>query len=266
MNKKTLSYRVLAGIAAILIIVLYFIPVWWVALQSIQYPKSMYPRGIRIDFKYNGVYNGCKGQKEREELAADQQGADCLREMNAINHFIGMYHIVQGVNRDKSREYPIYYVFDTKKDAQGNEIVNPETGKPVEVNVTPKALIVLDYIMRSSPYLFAIFVIMVLIFMFTPKKKNGWLAIIPALLPFYFLGVYSFYLGWYGHNLTMHGGGAFRGIKPFMPTVFGEGKVAQFTTASYPYYGFFVALAILALLIIAALLKRKSLKEEGTES
>ncbi len=261
MKNKNFSYRALAGIAAILIIVLYFLPVWWVALQSIQYPKSMYPKGIRINFKYNGVYNGCEGTKERAELAADQEGANCLVEMNAINHFIGMYHIVQGMNREEGRKYPVYYVFDTKKDANGNEVVDPETGKPVEVDVTPKALKTLDFIMHASPYLFALMVIMVLAFMFT-KKTNAWLALIPAFLPVYFLVVYIYYLHWYGHHLSLHGGGAFRGIKPFMPTVFGEGKVAQFTTVSYPYYGFFVGLLVMVLLIIAVLLKKKSLKEK----
>ncbi len=257
---KNNSYRILAGLAAILIIVVYFLPVWGVALQSIQYPKSMYPDGIRIDFKYNGVYNGCEGMKEREELASDQEGANCLVEMNAINHFIGMYHIVQGMNRNPDREYPVYYVFDTKKDQNGEEILDPETFKPIEVDVTPQALKVLDNIMRGSPYIFGIFVLMVIAFMFTNKKVYAWLAIIPGLVPFYFLIVYTYYLHWYGHHLSMHGGGAFRGIKPFMPTVFGEGKVAQFTTSSYPYFGFLAALIVFMLLVIAVLLKKKSLK------
>ena len=260
--KKTTTYQALAGLAAILIIVVYFLPMWHVALQSIQYPKSMYPRGIRIDFKFNGVYNGCKGEKERAELAQGQQGADCLREMNAINHFIGMYHIVPGVNQDKTRKYPIYYVFDTKKDAQGHEIIDPKTNEPIRVNVTPKPLILLDKIMHASPYLFGVFVLFVLIFMFTKKRKCFVPAIISALLPFYFLGVYIYYLYWYGHHLSMHGGGAFRGIKPFMPTVFGEGKVAQFTTQSYPYFGFILALLVTALLVVAMIVKKNSLKEE----
>jgi len=46
-----------------------------------------------------------------------------------------------------------------------------------------------------------------------------------------------------------------------MPTVFGEGKVAQFTTESYPAYGFFLALLTFIVLILAVLLKRKSLQE-----
>ncbi len=260
--KKTTTYQALAGLAAILIIVVYFLPMWHVALQSIQYPKSMYPRGIRIDFKFNGVYNGCKGEKERAELAQSQQGADCLREMNAINHFIGMYHIVPGVNEDKTRKYPIYYVFDTKKDAQGHEIIDPKTNEPIRVNVTPKPLILLDKIMHASPYIFVLFVVFVLIFIFTKLRICFVLTIISALLPFYFLGVYIYYLYWYGHHLSMHGGGAFRGIKPFMPTVFGEGKVAQFTTQSYPYFGFFLALLVTALLIVAMIVKKNSLKEQ----
>ena len=48
----------------------------------------------------------------------------------------------------------------------------------------------------------------------------------------------STYAGWlwfFGHNL--HPWGAFT-VKPFMPTVFGDGKVAQFSTYSYPYWGY----------------------------
>jgi len=260
--KKMKSYQSLAGLAAILIVVVYFLPMWHVALQSIQYPKSMYPGGIRIDFKYNGVYNGCVGEKERSELAQGQEGANCLREMNAINHFIGMYHIVPGVNEDNTRKFPVYYVFNTKKDAQGNEILDAKTNEPIRVNVTPVALKHLDNLMHASPYIFVVFVLLVLFFIFTPNRKNTWAAIVSGLLPFYFLGVYIYYLYWYGHHLSMHGGGAFRGIKPFMPTVFGEGKVAQFTTESYPYLGFFIALLVPASLVIAIILKNKNLKEK----
>ncbi len=43
-------------------------------------------------------------------------------------------------------------------------------------------------------------------------------------------------------------------------TVFGEGKVAQFTTESYPYYGFFLAMGGFVSFIFAILFKRKALK------
>jgi cell division protein FtsX len=45
-----------------------------------------------------------------------------------------------------------------------------------------------------------------------------------------------------------------------MPTVFGEGKVAQFTTMSYPYSGFFVGLLGFILLILAVNFKNKYFK------
>lgn len=254
------KYKIFAGIGLILLIVSYFTPIWWVALQSIQYPKSMYPDGIRIEFKYNGVYNGCEGQQEREELAADQAGADCLIEMNAINHFIGMYRITQGRNRDESREYPVYYVFDTEKDANGDDLVDPETGESVKINVTPGFLKFLDGLMINSPYLFILMGICGLIFILTPKRVNTFFALLPALLPFYFLVMYMIGLYWYGHHLGLHGGGAFEGINEFMPTVFGEGKVAQFVTMSYPYFGFFLTLGVFVLFILAILTKRKELK------
>jgi len=259
-NMKSKLYIVFAIIGIVLVAATYFAPTWGVALQSIQYPKSMYPKGIRIDFKYNGVYNGCEGVKEREELATNE-GAECLVEMNAINHFIGMYHIVQGLNRDESREYPVYYVFNTEKDAEGNDAYDPATGKKIKIDVTPQALKFLDFVMLNSPYFFIVFVLFGLFFAFTPKRLNAAAALVPAFVPLYFLIFYIGYLYWYGHNLSMHGGGAFAGIKPFMPTVFGEGKVAQFTTESYPYYGFFLALGAFVSFVFAILFKRKELKE-----
>jgi hypothetical protein len=42
-----------------------------------------------------------------------------------------------------------------------------------------------------------------------------------------------------------------------MPTVFGDGKVAQFSTHSYPYVGFGLMLVFSVLLALAALLRRK---------
>ncbi|MDD3637699.1 MAG: hypothetical protein AB7D35_04555 [Bacteroidales bacterium] len=256
---KSKTYIIFAIIGVIFVGITYFTPIWGVALQSIQYPKSMYPKGIRINFKFNGVYNGCEGVKEREELATNE-GADCLMEMNAINHYIGMYPIVQGRNNPPSLDHPSFYVFDTQRDAEGHDVYDPATGQKIKIDVTPTTLKVLNTIMTYSPYIFVLFILLGLYFIATPKKLNLVAGLIPALVPFYFLFVYMYYLYWYGHNLGLHGGGAFAGIKPFMPTVFGEGKVAQFTTESYPYYGFYVALGAFVFMILAILLKRKSLR------
>jgi len=245
MKNKNIVHQILAVLGIVLLFATFYSPLWSVALQSIQYPKAMYPKGIRINFTFDGVYNGCEGVREREELAQDA-GADCLMEMNKINHFIGMYPIVQGTNDVNEIgdhvEYPIYAAESMPKE----EI--------------PGVLNLLDQILRNSFYLFLVFGLMILYFTFNTKKLNSWAALIPALIPFYFIIVYSFYLYWYGHNLGLHGGGAFGGIKAFMPTVFGEGKVAQFTTESYPSIGFLFALGTFVVLILAILLKRKNLK------
>ncbi len=244
-KKFKILYMILGLFGTGLIVATYFLPMWWVALQSIQYPKAMYPKGIRIEFKYNGVYNGCEGVREREELAVSA-GANCLIEMNKINHFIGMYPIVQGVNDvDELGNHVPYPVYADDK-------IPPEK--------IPGALKTLDKIMRNSHIAFIILTILGLLFVFVQKKKLTWAGILTALAPIYFLLIYVYYLYWYGHHLGLHGGGAFNGIKPFMPTVLGEGKVAQFTTMSYPYVGFFVGLAGMILLLLAVNFKVKYLK------
>jgi len=90
-------------------------------------------------------------------------------------------------------------------------------------------------------------------------KPLYWLMVlVPMALPLFFIIEYSGWLYWYGHTLNQMG--AFT-VKPFMPTVFGQGKVAQFTTHSYPAIGFFLMMAMAVLLALAALIRRKYLKE-----
>jgi ABC-type xylose transport system permease subunit len=85
---------------------------------------------------------------------------------------------------------------------------------------------------------------------------------VPALLPVYFVVTYAGWLWFFGHNL--HPWGAFT-VKPFMPTVFGEGKVAQFSTYSYPYWGYALLLVVFAALMLALLIRRKQLREGAAE-
>ena len=82
--------------------------------------------------------------------------------------------------------------------------------------------------------------------------------LVPVSLPILFIADYSYWLYWFGHNL--HDWGAFK-IKPFMPTVFGDGKIAQFTTHSYPTIGFYLIIAISLLSLLAFFAKQKALKE-----
>jgi hypothetical protein len=96
------------------------------------------------------------------------------------------------------------------------------------------------------------------------RKGKGllyWLLIVvPMVLPIFFVIEYSAWLWWYGHRLNSMG--AFT-VKPFMPTVFGQGKVAQFITHSYPSTGFFLMLLLATVLALAALIRLKMAKEEN---
>jgi hypothetical protein len=100
-----------------------------------------------------------------------------------------------------------------------------------------------------------------LLLLWGARRNEGplyWLLVlVPLALPVFFLIDYSAWLWWYGHNLNAMG--AFT-VKPFMPTVFGDGKVAQFSTHSYPSWGFGLMLAMSAILAVAALLRRKQQK------
>ena len=102
-----------------------------------------------------------------------------------------------------------------------------------------------------------------LLLLFGSRKTGGllyWLLVLPVLfLPLLFLIDYSAWLWWYGHSLNAMG--AFT-VKPFMPTVFGDGKVAQFTTHSYPSIGFGLMLLASLLTGLAALIRRKQLEHE----
>jgi len=101
-----------------------------------------------------------------------------------------------------------------------------------------------------------------LLLLWDARRSGGplyWLMIlVPIALPLFFVIDYAAWLWWYGHNLNDMG--AFT-VKPFMPTVFGKGKVAQFSTHSYPYIGFGLMLLFSAVLAVAALLRRRQLRE-----
>jgi len=126
----------------------------------------------------------------------------------------------------------------------------PEQIKPMVAKMSLVADIVFWLIIGAMALLIAI------------TRNNGslfyWLLVVPAiLLPVFFIIDYSGWLWWYGH--TLNDMGAFT-VKPFMPTVFGDGKVAQFTTHSYPYTGFGLMVASSVLLIIAANLRYKQFR------
>ncbi len=101
-------------------------------------------------------------------------------------------------------------------------------------------------------------IVAMVLLIFGARKNSGilfWLLVlVPMALPLFFLIDYSAWLWWYGH--TLNDLGAFS-VKPFMPTVFGQGKVAQFATHSYPSIGFGLMVLVSLVLAVAALIRKK---------
>ncbi|TNF99033.1 MAG: hypothetical protein EP297_06705 [Gammaproteobacteria bacterium] len=135
----------------------------------------------------------------------------------------------------------------------GRYFNEPEKIKPMVSNMA-----------LASNIVFWLIIAAMLLLIFGTRKNGSllyWLLIIPAiLLPLFFIIDYSAWLWWYGHRMNEMG--AFS-VKPFMPTVFGDGKVAQFTTHSYPYIGFGYMVLSSVLLIIAANQRYKYFKFGG---
>ena len=110
----------------------------------------------------------------------------------------------------------------------------------------------------AAPWIFLGFGALVVVMMFY-SGPFWWLLALPAtLLPVAFLSVFTAWLWWFAHNLNDWA--AFT-VKPFMPTVLGEGKVAQFSTYAYPHYGMALSVGSALFLLVAVLLRRKQLRE-----
>ncbi len=211
LNKSAAGFRLLTLAGMVILAAAFFSPVWWVSLKAPNYPPQTFPDGVRIEFHFTGVKNGC-GLRASQEVEEENEALDCVHEMNTINHYIGMHPIASGAK----------------------------------------------YELMAAPYLFAGMGVMLIAFMFYPGPF-WWLLALPAILvPVGFVVDYAGWLWWFGHTLSPLG--AFT-VKPFMPTVFGEGKVAQFSTFSYPSYGFGLLLAASLVLTLAVLIRRKQLRE-----
>ncbi len=169
-------------------------PIWYVALEAPNYPKTVFPHGIPVYYHFDGFSGN-------------------VFEMNTINHFIGMDPMHRGA----------------------------------------------PYLRMLAPYALVFTALVILLFTLYDSKILSLLMLIPVALPLIFLGFYTYWLYWFGHH--MHNWGAFH-IKPFTPTVFGDGKVAQFTTHSFPSFGFWLLVAIAIISLLAIVSRSKASKSE----
>ena len=396
-NKRGLISSLLILASVVLLIAIYYSPVWWVALTAPNYPEEAFPDGVRIDFHMNGVFNGCK--KIHKAELEESEALDCVHEMDTINHYVGMYPIAAGgvierafspflvgllavmllgfmCTRPKLRlaivaigfsaiavwmsmawygkgglnYHNAGYIYalvtsmdqDTEKEGgsialsdvrnagtksyqrlkdslAGKKLDEYDDEKPATTAEKPKitsakedniahlrTLFDVDQAKKAKDIsqkwdgslrqmmswhyqknlgryfnnpaeitpmvktmgmvadvvFFGIIGAMLLLIFGVWKgiKPLYWLMIlVPMALPLFFVIEYSGWLYWYGHTLNQMG--AFT-VKPFMPTVFGQGKVAQFTTHSYPAIGFFMMLGMSVMLALAALIRRKYLKDQ----
>ena len=321
-SKKNIIVAGLIGISLVLLAIMYFSPIWWVALKAPNYPPEAFPDGIRIHFHFNGVFNGCQ-LMESDEVQVDE-ALNCVHEMDTINHYVGMYPIASGgpVERvlsqflvaflgvmlvgfacrkkklrallmsvgfgaiavwlsmamyseggvmmlsdgyrsalqlsldldveDIQQWSGIEAVTESYRDTLGMyfrdyEVINPKVNTlELWTNGIVIALMIAMVVLVIGASVSPLFYWM--------------LVIIPIMLPVFFIIDYAAWLWYFGHNLNDMG--AFT-VKPFMPTVFGQGKVAQFSTHSYPYIGYFIMMAVSGLLGVAAVIRKRQLEDEA---
>ncbi len=146
---------------------------------------------------------------------------------------------------------PVYYHFDG---FSGNVFEMNTINHFIGMNPMDRGA---PYLRMVAPYALVFTALIIILFMLYNSAIWSWLMLVPVSLPLVFLGFYTYWLYWFGHN--MHQWGAFH-IKPFTPTVLGDGKVAQFTTHSFPSFGFWLLVAISILSILAIVSKNKALK------
>ena len=93
-NQRLIVSNVLVGVSIVLLVAIYYAPIWWVSLTAPNYPPEAFPDGIRIHFHMTGVFNGCE-KIENVEIV-EEEVLNCVHEMDTINHYVGMYPIASG--------------------------------------------------------------------------------------------------------------------------------------------------------------------------
>lgn len=224
-----------------------------------------------------------------------QIGLDCMHEMNTINHYVGMYPIETGapVERPLAKFFFAFFgvmllAFPLRQKKLQLSVLGLgfaavaawmigdlyviDTLDPFIKNYTIEAArffneperiahwgAVLKTVTGAVSAGLIVAMVIIMVGVWKLRAFQLLLALVPGLLAVFFLIDYAAWLWIFGHNLNAWG--AFT-VKPFMPTVFGEGKVAQFSTYSYPHYGYALLLAMFVLLMLAVLLRRKQIMQE----
>ena len=108
-NKQNIIISTLSLVAVGILWAIFFSPVWWVSLKAPQYPEAAFPGGIRIHFHVNGVFNGCEKVESLEK--SETEALNCKHEMDAINHYVGMYPIAAGAPVERAVSLFVFILF-----------------------------------------------------------------------------------------------------------------------------------------------------------
>lgn len=233
---------------------------------------------------------------QKKQLDMKAEGLDCVHEMNTINHYVGMFPIATGAPVEKPLAKFFFAFFAVmlvgfairrkklRLAALASGFAAVAAWMVIDQHVMGNlATHVADYMQETGTFFkeperiqawgdnvtlitnivigFLIAAMVVVVFgVATVRGFELLLVLVPGLLPLFFVIEYAAWLWFFGHNL--HPWGAFT-VKPFMPTVFGEGKVAQFSTYSYPHWGYALLMLVFVCLALALLLRRRQLREES---
>jgi hypothetical protein len=230
----------------------------------------------------------------KKDINKDAAGLDCVHEMNTINHYVGMFPIATGAPVEKPLAkfffgffavmllgfiapegkrrmlvlgtgfsvvavWMLVHQFALGHLAEHVKMYTTEAAtffnEPARIKVWGDNVTLYSQIAMGG-LIAAMVVVMIGVAKF--RRFVLLLVLVPSLLPLYFVIEYAGWLWFFGHN--MHAWGAFT-VKPFMPTLFGEGKVAQFSTYSYPYWGYGLLMVVFVCLTLAMLMRRRQFRE-----
>jgi len=233
----------------------------------------------------------------KKDVNKDATGLDCVHEMNTINHYVGMFPIATGAPVERPMAKYFFGMFTvmllgfiTPAGRKRLLVLSIGFAAVAAWTVTEQLVLghlathVKNYLAEAATFfneparlkvwgdnvtlytqiaIGGMVAAMVVIVAGVARWRNFslLLVLVPALLPVFFVIEYAGWLWFFGHN--MHPWGAFT-VKPFMPTLFGEGKVAQFSTYSYPYWGYGLLMVTFGCLMVALLLRRKQLREQAS--
>ena len=102
--------------------------------------------------------------------------------------------------------------------------------------------------------------LLILAAIFVHKSVGGAARVASPALPAIFLLDLQYWLANFGQNLDPKAAPLSSSIKPFVPPVLGEGKIAQFSTVAEPEFGLWLAIAASLVILVGLYFHRRAYK------